>query len=260
LLTFNSAPSNTRFWHNNQDGTFTDVASQAGLTLDDGSTQSVGVGDVNHDGSLDFYTVRYGPRNRLYLNGGNNNHWLQISLQGTNSNRLGLGTRVKAVAGDLVQWRDLGGGRWGGCSNAPYVHLGLGEHAVVDSIYVMWTSGQVDVLTNVPADQRIIITEGLTSIGNSSQSLPPMSFSLQKPYPNPFNLTATLGFTLPVTSKVTLSVFDITGRKVMTLTNGFTQAGAHRVLFDGSGLASGVYFCSLQAGEFTAVQKMVLLK
>jgi hypothetical protein len=260
LLTFDATINNTKFWHSNQDGTFSDVASQAGLTLNDYNTQAVAVGDVNHDGFLDFYTVRYGSTNRLYLNGGNDNHWLQVSLQGTASDRLGIGARVKAVAGDLVQWRDMGGGHWGNCFNAPYVQLGLGNHTVVDSIYVMWLSGQVDILTNVPVDQQITITEGSTSVNNLRQGLVPTSIGLEPPYPNPFNPKTTISYSLPMSGIIDLIVFDITGRKVMTLANGFRQVGEYRMVFDGSSLTSGIYFCKLQAGKFTAVNKMVLLK
>ena len=259
LLTFDWG-NTTRLWHNNGDGTFTDVAREAELLLVNSSVSSLALGDINNDGFLDIYVVRYDPENRLFLNRGNGNHWLQISLQGTDSNRLGIGTRVKAVAGDLVQWRDIGGGRWGSSSNAPYVHLGLGSHSIVDSIYVMWSSGRVDILTDVLVDQRITVVEGTTHVGDLDPSNVPVSFELFKAYPNPFNPLTTLGFSLPVTSRVSLVVYDVTGRRVASLVDGAKPAGTYQITFDGSGLASGVYFCRLQAGEFTAVQKMVLVK
>jgi hypothetical protein len=55
-------------------------------------------------------------------------------------------------------------------------------------------------------------------------------------------------------------VFDVLGREVATLADGVQPAGSHTVLFNGSELASGVYLCRLQAGDFSATQKMVLLK
>jgi len=263
IVTFDSNSGSTYFWHNDGDGTFADVASEAGLTLDNQEACAASVGDINADGFLDIYLMKYGggnSPNRLFLNGGNGNHWLQIALRGTDSNGLGLGSRVKAVAGDLVQWRDVGGGRGESCSNAPYVHLGFGEHAVVDSIYVMWLSGRTDILTNVTADQRITIQEGSSFISNPHHGFIPTTICLEPPYPNPFNPTTMLTFSLPVAAKVKLLVYDITGRQVAILMNSLEQAGNHRVVFNGSGLTSGIYFCKLQAGEFTAVQKMVLLK
>jgi hypothetical protein len=270
LVTADSPTGQTRFWHNNGDGTFADVASQAGLTLDNREASALSVGDINGDGFLDIYLVKYGSGsspNRLFLNGGNDNHWLQIALQGTDSNRLGLGCRVKAVAGDLVQWRDVGGGREESCSNAPYVQLGLGTHAAVDSIYVYWLPGVVDILTDVTADRRITVVEGSSAVGNLGGDMVPMSVRLYEAYPNPFNPMTVLTFSLSMASQVSLVVYDIMGHEVETLCRDFLGAGVHRVMFDGSGLASGVYFCRLsvrtptgQAGNFTAVNKMVLLK
>ena len=160
----------------------------------------------------------------------------------------------------MVQWRDVGGGRWAMCCNAPYVHLGLGDHAVVDSVIVMWPSGRMQTLTDVPADQRITVTEGATSVPGLAQSKLPISFQLLEAYPNPFNPSTTLSFSLPVASKIQLIVYNVMGQKVARVAEGFFDAGTHKVTFDGSGLASGIYFCRLQAGEYTAVQKMVLLK
>jgi len=57
-----------------------------------------------------------------------------------------------------------------------------------------------------------------------------------------------------------MSIFDITGRQVTTLVDGWREAGSYRTVFDGSGLASGTYFCQLNAGDFTGVQKIILLK
>ncbi|MCX6639594.1 MAG: C10 family peptidase [bacterium] len=89
---------------------------------------------------------------------------------------------------------------------------------------------------------------------------PVKEFTLNQNYPNPFNPTTTLHYELPAASQVTLKVYDTSGRLVTTLVNGYRQAGAHEVTFDGSRLASGVYLVRLEAGEFRAVQKMVLLK
>jgi len=78
--------------------------------------------------------------------------------------------------------------------------------------------------------------------------------------PNPFNPETTIRYTLPEASRVRMEVYNFQGRKVATLANGWRSAGMHEVTFDGSKLASGVYFYRLQAGEFTASGKMVLMK
>jgi hypothetical protein len=88
----------------------------------------------------------------------------------------------------------------------------------------------------------------------------PFTFALHQSYPNPFNPTTTITYTLPKTSKVTLSIYDILGREVSVLVNEKRDAGVHEVKFDGSGLASGVYLYRLQAGNFVQTRKLLLLK
>lgn len=89
----------------------------------------------------------------------------------------------------------------------------------------------------------------------------PRSFSLQQNYPNPFNPTTKIGFTLPKTAKVNLTVFNVLGQKVATLFDGQNFAsGDHSVNFDASGLSSGMYIYRLEAGNFISTKKMMLIK
>ncbi len=88
----------------------------------------------------------------------------------------------------------------------------------------------------------------------------PQTFSVTGVYPNPFNPTTTLSYTLPEAAKVTLKVYNLEGALVATLVNGYRDAGAHEVTFDASALPSGMYFYRLQAGEFDAQGKMLLIK
>lgn len=86
------------------------------------------------------------------------------------------------------------------------------------------------------------------------------SFELAQNFPNPFNPTTSINFTLPEAGEASLKVYDMNGREVATLVNGMTERGAHTVTFDASGLSTGVYFYTLKAGELTSTQKMVLVK
>jgi hypothetical protein len=88
----------------------------------------------------------------------------------------------------------------------------------------------------------------------------PSEFSLSNAYPNPFNPTTHINYTITEKSLVKLVVYDITGREVATLVNGWIDVGSYEVEFDGANLASGVYFYSLTAGDFSAVKKMLLIK
>ncbi len=95
---------------------------------------------------------------------------------------------------------------------------------------------------------------------NPSDFIPyPSGFSLSC-YPNPFNPTTTISFELPRGGQVTLDVYDLMGRLVQTLVNESMTAGSHQIAFDGSHLASGIYWSRLNAGGKQVVRKMVLLR
>ncbi len=93
----------------------------------------------------------------------------------------------------------------------------------------------------------------------SSRSVPSI-FNLQQNYPNPFNPSTVLSYQLSVVSNVTLSVYDVSGRKVAELVDGWRDAGQYEVTFDASHLPSGIYFARLTAGDFTSTGKMILMK
>jgi hypothetical protein len=85
-------------------------------------------------------------------------------------------------------------------------------------------------------------------------------FSLKQNYPNPFNPSTTISYQLPVQSHVTLKVFDVLGKEVASLVNKVEQAGNKQVNFDAGNLSSGVYYYTLQAGDFVDTKKFVLIK
>jgi hypothetical protein len=87
----------------------------------------------------------------------------------------------------------------------------------------------------------------------------PLSYRLGS-YPNPFNPTTTLAFELPKAEYLSLRVFDVLGREIAVLQEGMSEAGTHRVTFDGGNLPSGIYFARLEAGAFTQTRKLMLLK
>ncbi len=79
-------------------------------------------------------------------------------------------------------------------------------------------------------------------------------------YPNPFNPTTVISYGLHMGGLVTLRVYDILGREVRNLVNGYQDSGIHTATFDGSNLSSGIYFCRLTAPGLTQVKKMLLMK
>ncbi len=100
-----------------------------------------------------------------------------------------------------------------------------------------------------------------TSIKNKYNELP-SSFELYQNYPNPFNPVTNINYIIPIDSEVKLKIFDALGREVVTLVNEYQKAGSYSAEFraQSSELSSGVYFYRLQAGNFIATKKMILLK
>jgi len=92
-------------------------------------------------------------------------------------------------------------------------------------------------------------------------NIQPTRYTLAQNYPNPFNPSTTIGYSLPNAGNVTLKVYDLLGKEVATLVNGYQVAGNHKVTFNASHLTSGVYFYRLTTGSsYNVVKKMVLLK
>lgn len=88
----------------------------------------------------------------------------------------------------------------------------------------------------------------------------PTQYALSQNYPNPFNPSTSINYEIPFDGKVSLKIFDMTGKEVMTLVNEVKTAGYYTYNFNASNLSSGVYFYSISANNFTATKKMMLLK
>jgi hypothetical protein len=87
-----------------------------------------------------------------------------------------------------------------------------------------------------------------------------LTYSLEQNYPNPFNPYTNIEFQIPERTTVLLKVYDVLGNEISTVVNGDVEAGNHRIEFDASNLASGIYYYKLEAGEFNKLRKMVLVK
>ena len=88
----------------------------------------------------------------------------------------------------------------------------------------------------------------------------PETFSLDKAYPNPFNPVTTLRFSLPVKAEISLIVYNLQGRQVLSLIDGNMEAGYHSVLWNADSHSSGVYFVKMIAGEYISTQKLMFVK
>ena len=101
-----------------------------------------------------------------------------------------------------------------------------------------------------------VIQSGGVSVEENS----PATFTVAQNSPNPFNPTTTIAFSLAEAGNVTVDVFNVAGQKVDTLVDGFTEAGSHSVVWDGSEVSAGVYFYTIKSGDFSKTVKMTLLK
>jgi hypothetical protein len=99
-----------------------------------------------------------------------------------------------------------------------------------------------------------------TELEVDPEEMYPRAYALEQNYPNPFNPRTKIGFQIPDYGLVTLKVYDLLGREVETLVNGVEKPGYKSVQWDASGVASGVYFYRLEAGSFTSVKKLLLLR
>ena len=146
----------------NRGGTaFEDVSARTGSAL---RLKFVGrgsaSGDFDNDGDLDLLVLNVNDRPRLLRNDlANSNHWLELRLIGTASNRDAVGARVRLTAGGRTQIRDVRTSSGYLSQSDPRLHFGLGPHAVVDRIEISWPSGTVQNLRKIAADRLLNITE-----------------------------------------------------------------------------------------------------
>ncbi len=103
------------------------------------------------------------------------------------------------------------------------------------------------------------INTGVTSVTNNVANIV-TDYSLGQNYPNPFNPTTQINYDLPFDGNVSIKLYDMTGREVMTLINEVKPAGYYTVNLNAANLSSGVYFYTLSANNFTATKKLMVVK
>ncbi|MEO7723502.1 MAG: CRTAC1 family protein, partial [Chthoniobacterales bacterium] len=174
-------------YHSNGDGTFTDVATQEGVALEDGELTSAhkvaAWGDYDDDGYLDLSVKDgIGPglatgaankgRHYLLKNNGGTNHYIKLYLNGVQSNLRGIGASVTVIHDGAIAFRHNnggGGGEWGSQGDGP-LHFGIGSSSTA-TVRITWPSGIVDVIQSVPANTFLSITEGSSPAPVQSQNI-----------------------------------------------------------------------------------------
>jgi hypothetical protein len=117
-------------------------------------------GDFNHDGKLDLVVTALSAPAEIWMNDSpGENHWLELKLQGTKSNRDGIGAKIRITAGGQAQYTHYTTASGYASSSAGPVHFGLGAATVVDEIEIRWPSGTLQTLKNVQADHILHVVE-----------------------------------------------------------------------------------------------------
>jgi hypothetical protein len=152
-------------FRNNGDGTFTDVGyvDQADR-IEDG--RGVSIVDYDHDGQLDVILRNYHQPAQVLHNIGGPDHWLEVKLTGTRSNRDAVGARVTVTTDGQRQIREVHAGSAYLSGSSLVQHFGLGPQTHVDSIHVRWPSGEETTLLDVAVDQRLMLREGESQVVN----------------------------------------------------------------------------------------------
>ena len=162
-------PAYNKLFQNNGDLTFSDVTKTSGTEVL-GIGSGVGNADLDDDGFLDlfltnrtFYNsdkqITESDRNYLLRNKGNGNNWIKIELTGTKSNTNAYGARVKVMAGESIQYREHTSAHGYNSANDYRLHFGLANEESIDTIEIIWPSGERQLLTDVAVNQTLSIEE-----------------------------------------------------------------------------------------------------
>lgn len=167
---------------------------------------------------------------------------------------------------DLEKWFALSNGiksTIAGPSDVSFVISGgpfsIATNNYIDVAFAIAGGSNIEEVREAIKQSRIKYNEIITNV-EEGKSMKPTEFALYQNYPNPFNPLTVIKFQVPEKRNITLKVFNILGEEVTTLADQEKEAGIYEVKFDGSNLASGVYFCRLQAGDFSQTKKIILLK
>ncbi|HOX25778.1 MAG TPA: FG-GAP-like repeat-containing protein [Candidatus Krumholzibacteria bacterium] len=190
-------------------------------------------------------------------------NWLQIDLRGVASNRFGVGAKIFVDNGEFTQLREVSAsGNY--LSQAPLTaSYGVAAATRVD-VTIVWPSGLVQELQQVPVNQRLVVPEQAGALPVGELPVPTLLEVVN--YPNPFNPSTTIEFALPRASRVDLQILDARGRLVSALLTGERYAaGRHQVQWlgrnaEGQTVPSGVYFYRCVANGESVTGRMVLLK
>jgi len=257
-----------RLYENQGDGSFVDVSN---LLVGNTNTCSFGIawGDVDNNGFLDLMVANCKNKaddsekfNRMLMNLGNENNWMAFSLTGTLSNTSAIGAKVRlkaTIKGEPTwQIREVRAQSGYAGQNSPVLHFGLEQATQADSIVIIWPSGLVETLVDIPANQKILKTENITT--QVKDLATQIQWTL---HPNPIKQQAdSLSMMFQSTKRwkqAHCTLFNAMGQMIQqqsfSIQKGWNQ---YDFKLASPNLDSGVYFLVLQTKEGRMSQKLVV--
>ena len=268
-ITSNDNPSNdkNRFYHNNGDGTFTDIYETTGIESNVGSWE-VQCADFNNDGFVDFlwqnnkqlwinngdltftgYNLPFsegaiGDYNndgfldvqigsKVWYNSGNPNKWLKVRLQGVESNINGIGARIEIYGAWGKQIREIRSGEGFSHMSSLSAHFGIGNASEIEKVIIRWPSGNVDTIMDPSSNQSLFVIEGSSPL--KTENFSSTDFSV---YPNPANDVINIKFSNNMQIQ-NAQVYDLSGRLVF-------DAAVNNQVIDVKSLSSGSYILKVK--------------
>jgi hypothetical protein len=254
----------SRLFRNDQDGTFTEISFSVGASHN-GMGRGVCAFDYDHDGDVDLFLANHGQPPVLLRNDGLTSNWLAVRLVGQSPNTQGLGARILVTAGGSTQIREIRCGSNFLSQDSMDATFGLGVLTSADEVRVDWPDGAVSTLSSVSVNQYVTVVQPGGAVDAPLVAPDPSGLTLLRPAPNPFRDEARIRFVLPAAARTVVSIHDVTGRRLRTLSDGPLGDGPHAVSWDGrdeagSRVASGVYLFVVRTPTETAEGRIVRLR
>jgi hypothetical protein len=161
-------------YHNNGNGTFTDITASAGSGFSTvSSARGLAVGDFWNDGRISVLVNNVYAKPSLLVNAAHyNNHWVTFKTEGTRSNRDGIGAKIRAKAGGRTLVDEVRSGSSYISQNDLRVHFGLGLASMINGVEVRWPSGLVEHFDNLKVDAIHVLKEGSGVASTAEQKKP----------------------------------------------------------------------------------------
>lgn len=254
------------FYYNNSDGSFTKDDSEYFVTHS-GYYYGAAAADYDKDGDLDVFISAVGDGKGLFQNSSsaNGNHWVNFNVTGNSAdgnNASALGTKIKTRAmingNNIWQYREISAQNSFGSMNSLNVEFGLGDADKIDSLIIIWPSGDHDTCSNIPADAFYDLKENECYIPAfiSPHIIPQFSMQLS---PNPAADLLTISVNSVKSDKCTILFSDIQGNIMQKIYDGIVPAGNASWQINLKGVAEGMYSISISNGLNSEVKKFSVI-